>query len=659
MTSRAPVIGLLLLVLLAGAPSLHAAIPVSERDALIAIYNKTGGPNWANKSGWLGAPGTECSWFGVFCNQSPNFVAILDLRANNVTGPLPVELAQLTKLEELYLQGNALNGTIPKALANLPLRTLNLGQNQITGAIPTELGSTSTLRSLVLDMNDLTGGIPSALGQLSLLITLHVHTNPRLGGTLPPELAALKNLEDLTVFDSGINGTIPPAYGGMTSLRRLRVGGNNLTGTLPEELGNLANLEWLIVRQNNLTGEIPSWLVRLTNLTVLNLYENRFTGPIPPEIGNLTKLESLLLGGNALTGTMPPELGKLTAMREFRIWNTEIGGPFPAFLAGFPALQFLYIDGNRLSGPIPSVLGTLTRLEELSLANNAFTGEIPSALGNLVNLLDDAGLDLQYNGLTSSDAALVAFLESKQIGKESFTTLQTVPPTGVSATAISPTSIRVDWTPIAYQANAGGYQIEVATSPNGPFGVATTTPNKAASSAQVSGLPPSTTHYFRLSTVTYGGGVQKNTIVSATTQLVSATTLASAASVVMTVAPQPLTVQADGVATATTGYTLSNVGQRDTTVTLAQNGTFFTQSPSSFTLAAGASQRVTITSLPQGIAIGVRGSSIPSGAGVPSNLVVPVSCSRRRHRRPATRSSSCRPRASTSLPPRTRTLREA
>lgn len=198
MSFRPAAIALTLVAALVASHPLLAAVTTAEREALIAIYNKTGGPNWTNRTGWLGAPGTECSWYGVLCNQVPNFVAILNLPANNLTGPIPVDLAQLSQLQQLYLQGNALTGSIPKELATLPLWNLSLQGNKLTGPIPPELGNVASLRTLHLDTNGLTGGIPSTIGQLSLLRSLRVHTNPSLGGTLPPQLGALENLQELS-----------------------------------------------------------------------------------------------------------------------------------------------------------------------------------------------------------------------------------------------------------------------------------------------------------------------------------------------------------------------------------------------------------------------------------------------------------------------------
>jgi len=75
---------------------------------------------------------------------------------------------------------------------------------------------------------------------------------------------------------------------------------------------------------------------------------------------------------------------------------------------------------------------------------------------------------------------------------------------------------------------------------------------------------------------------------------------------------------------ATTSYTLVNEGGSASAITLTQNGDFFSQAPSSFTIPPGGEQIVTIT----GKAMahdGYRGASLPAGNGVHPGLKVPVS----------------------------------
>ncbi len=55
MSIRVSTAAALVFAVLSFAPDAHAAIPASERNALIAFYNATGGGNWTNKTNWLGA----------------------------------------------------------------------------------------------------------------------------------------------------------------------------------------------------------------------------------------------------------------------------------------------------------------------------------------------------------------------------------------------------------------------------------------------------------------------------------------------------------------------------------------------------------------------------------------------------------------------------
>ncbi len=74
-------------------------------------------------------------------------------------------------------------------------------------------------------------------------------------------------------------------------------------------------------------------------------------------------------------------------------------------------------------------------------------------------------------------------------------------------------------------------------------------------------------------------------------------------------------VQDPSVGGATDSYALTNVGGGSTSVTLTQFGSFFTQSPASFSLSPGQTQIVTITGLPQPTGL-YGGSSQIAGPGL-------------------------------------------
>ena len=64
----------------------------------------------------------------------------MSIRNNKLSGSIPAELGNLSKLEWLYINNNELSGSIPTELGNLTeLDTLFLSGNQLTGCIPAGL----------------------------------------------------------------------------------------------------------------------------------------------------------------------------------------------------------------------------------------------------------------------------------------------------------------------------------------------------------------------------------------------------------------------------------------------------------------------------------------------------------------------------------------
>ncbi len=366
----------------------------TDRAALVALYDATGGSTWTNSTNWkTDAPLGE--WYGVTTGADGR-VTRLDLRENTLTGPIPDALGSLSNLEWLSLFNNELTGLVPNALGSLSkLRSLSLGGNALTGTIPEALGRLSSLTDLYLYDNELTGPIPEALGRLSSLTDLYLYDN-ELTGPIPEALGRLSSLTDLYLYDNELTGPIPEVLGGLSNLQVLDLGRNALTGPIPEALGNLSNLVSLWLQSNALTGPIPDALGNLSGLTQLVLSDNELTGPIPEVLGSLSNLEWLSLDNNELTGPVPNALGSLSKLRNLSLdWNA-LTGPIPQALGNLSELRNLSLGGNALTGPIPEALGRLSNLQGLNLSNNALTGPIPEALGNLSNLVS---LWLEWNGL--------------------------------------------------------------------------------------------------------------------------------------------------------------------------------------------------------------------------------------------------------------------
>ena len=411
----------------------------SDRDALVALYDSTGGGNWIRNDNWLtSAPLAD--WYGVTTDANGRVTALW-LYENNLRGTIPAAVGGLTQLDVLALfREPGLTGAIPSELGDLAnLRLLALGGNNLAGPIPTELGDLTNLTGLYLWGNRLTGTIPSELGRLSKLQALQldgpflsaaahadglpgdsradVAQSPELPGPYRTQTPEFSDRDPVSAdiaasrHNVGLTGPIPSVIWNLRDLTLLTLARNRLTGGIPPEIANLTNLEEFSVQDNELTGAVPSALWGLTDLTLLAIAGNRLTGSIPPEIGdlsdlkifwaannnlsgsippeieNLDSLTHLGLHDNSLTGTVPASLGNLSSLIQLTLSRNDLQGTIPPELGNLRNLEVLYLNQNRLDGSIPPELGALDSLTSLSLRGNELTGGIPQEIGNLSKLM--------------------------------------------------------------------------------------------------------------------------------------------------------------------------------------------------------------------------------------------------------------------------------
>ncbi|KAF0890428.1 hypothetical protein E2562_002805 [Oryza meyeriana var. granulata] len=153
-----------------------------------------------------------CSWTGVVCSGGRvtevhlpgdglrgnvpsgalgnlDKLAVLSLRYNALSGPLPSDLAKCADLRVINVQSNHFSGELPTEILTLPALTqLNLADNRFSGRIPPSIAKNGKLQLLYLDGNLLTGELPKV--NMPLLTSFNVSFN-NLTGEIPDSLSAM------------------------------------------------------------------------------------------------------------------------------------------------------------------------------------------------------------------------------------------------------------------------------------------------------------------------------------------------------------------------------------------------------------------------------------------------------------------------------------
>ncbi|MEN8219167.1 MAG: hypothetical protein ABFS56_22940, partial [Pseudomonadota bacterium] len=205
-------------------------IPTTECQALIALYDSTGGARWSPAIfdspvpplGWI-VTNTPCSWYGVECSEG--HVTALRLAFTELVGFIPAELGNLSHLKTLQLGSTydepmlvILGGiaefcgndtyACPKAMGRMLYEQLIYVENHLSGPIPPELGKLSQLETFQLGVGNLSGPIPSELGKLSQLKSLELHYN-ELCGVIPAELKNLSSLLSIKLGNNRLTASDP------------------------------------------------------------------------------------------------------------------------------------------------------------------------------------------------------------------------------------------------------------------------------------------------------------------------------------------------------------------------------------------------------------------------------------------------------------------
>lgn len=289
------------------------------------------------------------------------FMTTLDLSVNKLVGGISV-LCDAQFLRLIDLSKNLLSGRIPSCLSNLEeLRSLNLADNSLEGEIPSSLGDL-TIRFLHLQKNNLQGKIPLSFQNLTWLERLDLGEN-KLKDVFPTWIGEkLQSLELLRLNSNQFYGVIPLELCQISSLCWLNLAGNNLYGTIPSCFGNFscgtfrAPGEVFGQRVESFMKGIPLEYVgeQILLLRILDLSENKLVGGIPKELTKLVYLQYLNLSRNSLNGSIPKKIGDLKQLESLDLSHNKLSGSIPQSLASLNYLSYMNLSYNNFSGPIPT-----------------------------------------------------------------------------------------------------------------------------------------------------------------------------------------------------------------------------------------------------------------------------------------------------------------
>ena len=130
---------------------------------------------------------------------------ICDEDDNNLSGTIPTEIGQLTKLAGLDIDNNKIVGTIPTVLGNLRLmRELDLDFNLLTGTIPTEFGLMTEAREFDLRKKRIRYSSTTFAYQskLTMSFCFCIQGDNYLSGPIPREIGNLTHITTLGFGES-------------------------------------------------------------------------------------------------------------------------------------------------------------------------------------------------------------------------------------------------------------------------------------------------------------------------------------------------------------------------------------------------------------------------------------------------------------------------
>ncbi|XP_029128394.1 receptor-like protein EIX2 [Cajanus cajan] len=341
----------------------------------------------------------------------------LQLRGNEIQGPIPDSFQNLTLLQHLNLWSNSFSSSIPNWLYRLcHLEFLNLAQNNLHGSISDNLGNLTSLVVLYLSYNQLEGPIPSSIGNLTSLVELDLSNN-QLQGTIPTSLGNLCKLREIYFSYLKLNQQVNEILQILTpcishGLKTLAIQSSQLSGNLTDQLGDFENIVGLDLSENSIGGALPRSIEKLSSLKSLHLSKNKFRGNAFESLRSLFNLSYLYIDDNLFQGVVNEDhLANFISLKIFSAsgnnftlnvspnWHPnflltnlgmgswQLGPNFPSWIQSQNKIEYLDLSNAGILDPIPAWFWErFSQAFVVNLSHNHIHGELATTLRNPISI---------------------------------------------------------------------------------------------------------------------------------------------------------------------------------------------------------------------------------------------------------------------------------
>ncbi|WVZ15118.1 hypothetical protein V8G54_012684 [Vigna mungo] len=235
------------------------------------------------------------------------------LGGNQLSGKIPEGAKLPSTLKDLSIGFNSLEGGIPKSFGNAcSLLSLDIFTNGLSDDLPMIISHLSgcarySLQELYLDMNQINGTLPDFSTFTSLKI-LYLSDN-KLNGEIPKDIQFPPKLEKLYIYSNSLKGVLTDYhFANMSKLERLGLSDNSLRLAFTQNWVLPFQLLSIYLGSCQLGPTFPIWLRTQNKFAHINI-SNATTSDIIPEWfwGKLVlqKVLTVDISSNNLQGTIP------------------------------------------------------------------------------------------------------------------------------------------------------------------------------------------------------------------------------------------------------------------------------------------------------------------------------------------------------------------